>query len=88
MMDFHDHLEACKQCADQPFELCPEGARLIQQAAEKLPTAHDVPDFAAQGAQFRVLDLAPPGLHRHRHEASQPPGCILCDLGIPKKARP
>lgn len=31
--DFHDHLDKCQQCANHPFELCSEGARLLGLAA-------------------------------------------------------
>lgn len=27
--DFHRHLDRCQQCANHPFELCSEGARLL-----------------------------------------------------------
>lgn len=30
--DFHAHLDACAQCANHPFELCPEGAKLLELA--------------------------------------------------------
>ena len=33
---FHDHLDACKQCADNPFALCPVGAQLIEKAAREI----------------------------------------------------
>lgn len=28
--DFHDHLDGCEQCREQPFNLCPTGDRLIR----------------------------------------------------------
>lgn len=31
---FHRHLEICGQCADQPFNLCPTGARLLRAAVD------------------------------------------------------
>lgn len=31
--DFHAHLDECQQCANHPFELCSEGARLLGLAA-------------------------------------------------------
>lgn len=31
--DFHAHLDVCEQCANHPFELCGEGARLLELAA-------------------------------------------------------
>lgn len=30
---FHDHLDACRQCADHPFALCPIGAELLRKEA-------------------------------------------------------
>jgi hypothetical protein len=36
--DFHRHLDRCQQCANHPFELCSEGARLLAlTAAETSP---------------------------------------------------
>lgn len=26
---FHDHLDACEQCRNKPFDLCPVGAALL-----------------------------------------------------------
>lgn len=31
--DFHKHLDRCAQCANHPFALCTEGARLLGLAA-------------------------------------------------------
>ncbi len=33
--NFYDHLDVCKQCADNPFALCVEGAKLLREAATK-----------------------------------------------------
>jgi len=30
---FHAHLDACQQCRDNPFDLCPTGAKLLRAAA-------------------------------------------------------
>jgi hypothetical protein len=30
---FHNHLDVCKQCAEHPFALCPEGTKLLRKAA-------------------------------------------------------
>jgi predicted anti-sigma-YlaC factor YlaD len=35
---FHNHLDNCSQCRNNPFDLCPTGAKLIvkiQKPAEK-----------------------------------------------------
>ena len=32
---FHAHLEACKQCREQPFNLCAVGTPLLKLAAEE-----------------------------------------------------
>jgi hypothetical protein len=29
---FNQHLDTCAQCQDNPFNLCPEGARLLQES--------------------------------------------------------
>lgn len=29
---FHDHLDACEQCREHPFELCPEGSKKLREA--------------------------------------------------------
>jgi len=29
---FHEHLDVCKQCRENPFALCPMGAFLLQWA--------------------------------------------------------
>lgn len=41
---FHDHLDRCDRCCSEPFNLCPEGARLLraaglQEAAPPRPQA-------------------------------------------------
>ena len=35
-MTFHEHLDECARCRNQPFGLCPEGAALLRQDALKL----------------------------------------------------
>jgi hypothetical protein len=35
---FHAHLDACEQCRNGPFNLCPRGATLLQQTADASPT--------------------------------------------------
>jgi len=35
---FHAHLDQCKRCAGQPFNLCPIGAQLLGTAAASLST--------------------------------------------------
>jgi hypothetical protein len=32
---FHQHLDVCSQCAEHPFNLCQEGARLLEVAGTK-----------------------------------------------------
>lgn len=36
---FHRHLEACAQCREQPFALCPRGLRLLQEAGGNPPAS-------------------------------------------------
>ena len=38
---FHDHLDVCQRCRNQPFNLCNTGAKLLQETAQKL--AEDLP---------------------------------------------
>jgi len=32
--EFHAHLDKCAQCANHPFELCAEGAKLLELAGQ------------------------------------------------------
>lgn len=52
---FHDHLDVCKQCADQPFNLCPVGAAALQRAATEPLTTHDDTDRPFFEAVYDVL---------------------------------
>ena len=60
---FHKHLDVCKQCADHPFDLCPIGAKLIEEAARELsptgrrpsePVFQNLPNHTELGQQ--ILD--------------------------------
>jgi len=31
---FRDHLDICRQCDDNPFDLCDEGRRLLREAVD------------------------------------------------------
>lgn len=42
---FHDHLDECRTCRENPFGLCPIGVRLLREGAEFL------------GIGLRSLDL-------------------------------
>lgn len=33
IIEFHVHLDKCLQCANQPFNLCLKGQRLLEKAA-------------------------------------------------------
>ena len=33
---FHDHLDACSRCANNPFNLCEEGARILEQEVQEI----------------------------------------------------
>jgi hypothetical protein len=35
---FHDHLDVCKRCAEQPFNLCPVGAKALKDSVESAQT--------------------------------------------------
>jgi len=37
--EFHAHLDVCKRCRDQPFNMCPTGNQLLQEAVDKIPGA-------------------------------------------------
>ncbi len=52
--DFHKHLDGCVQCANHPFALCSEGARLLELAAQEL---------RGHAVEIPEMDLtnAPPG---------------------------
>jgi hypothetical protein len=39
--DFHDHLDQCSQCSNNPFELCATGAHLIQSSMSEAPLPND-----------------------------------------------
>lgn len=32
---FHNHIDACAQCASNPFNLCPTGRRLIESVVQQ-----------------------------------------------------
>lgn len=36
MNAFHAHLEICKRCRERPFDLCAEGAELLEIASRKI----------------------------------------------------
>ena len=36
MDKFHEHLNSCQQCENQPFNLCPTGHKLLEEAAQKI----------------------------------------------------
>jgi len=42
--EFYVHLDTCKRCADEPFNLCAVGASLLEKEARKL--ADTVPLWA------------------------------------------
>lgn len=33
---FHDHLDVCRQCREQPFNLCPIGEKALKAAIDEL----------------------------------------------------
>jgi len=42
---FHAHLDTCKQCAEQPFNLCAEGTKLIYATVRLLPVKNPGPFY-------------------------------------------
>lgn len=36
---FHDHLDVCLRCRNQPFNLCPAGALALRQQVQSQPVA-------------------------------------------------
>lgn len=40
---FHDHLDVCKRCESQPFNLCPVGDLLIRAEVAKISPAPPPP---------------------------------------------
>jgi hypothetical protein len=68
---YHAHLDGCKQCANQPFNLCPEGARLlVKEGRQLMPNCLDginqapftyekIEDSKAKGGfHYRIADRA------------------------------
>lgn len=42
---FHRHLDQCQQCRDQPFNLCPSGYLLLNQAVQETAPKMTLEDF-------------------------------------------
>lgn len=40
---FHDHLDVCAQCREDPFNLCVEGQRRLKEAVVGIPAYCGVP---------------------------------------------
>jgi hypothetical protein len=40
---FHKHLDICKRCESQPFDLCPEGSKILINEVEEIEK--DNPDI-------------------------------------------
>lgn len=38
--NFHDHLDGCSQCRNNPFNLCVEGAKLLRGSAKMVHFGH------------------------------------------------
>lgn len=34
--EFHDHLDKCERCRNEPFNLCREGSLLLKQTATRI----------------------------------------------------
>lgn len=45
--EFHNHLDSCQQCREHPFNLCPEGARILKETWGKC-----ISELAPQLAPF------------------------------------
>lgn len=43
VQEFHAHLDACEQCREHPFNLCPEGEKLLHQAGQTILWSHRLP---------------------------------------------
>lgn len=43
---FHAHLDSCRRCRHQPFNLCPTGAQLLEAAATLPPISPPSPPEA------------------------------------------
>ena len=52
---FHSHLDVCRQCEQQPFNLCPSGLRLLTEAVtnDGKPLWKDAEPTAAVIARLR-----------------------------------
>ena len=61
---YHTHIDKCQRCANQPFNLCDEGSRLLEAEAigavatpwKTLALAHTLVDFAKKDRQ-RLMEL-------------------------------
>jgi len=58
---FHAHLDGCRQCAEDPFNLCPTGARLLERAAASANSGTDL-TWADVERATEKLKATPPGL--------------------------
>jgi len=38
---FHDHLDVCRWCREQPFNLCPVGEKALKTAIDELDVPQD-----------------------------------------------
>ena len=45
---FHSHLDVCKRCRERPFNLCPDGERILKAEIDTL----QMPGFF-RGPEFR-----------------------------------
>lgn len=39
---FHEHLDACRQCEENPFDLCAAGQALLEKAGRAIAAGLDV----------------------------------------------
>lgn len=57
---FHDHLDACRQCEQHPFDLCPIGAALLVAEVQSDPLHAKCPACGAVVA-FTFIGVQEPG---------------------------
>lgn len=41
---YHSHLDVCRRCRERPFDLCPEGGKLLSAAALGTDTRDEAED--------------------------------------------
>lgn len=54
---FHAHLDICARCEQQPFNLCPEGEKLLVESAEPMRRIQTDPNLTETERVKQSVDL-------------------------------